>query len=304
MTERKQQGPQGRAAAPAAGPGARRRLRGAAGRQRARRLREPGAARAAARTRHQRPRRRVRHRTRLRHLPQPGACSTRSSPRPPAARRTRIDPVLLDLLRLGAYQLLRTRVGAHAAVATTVELAGIEFDSARAGFVNGVLRTIAGRDEASWVAELAPDRSQRPGRSRRVRTRPPALDRPGLRRRARRRCRRTRGAAGQRRRAPAGAPGGPPGRADRRRAGRRRAAAPSAATRRTRCTWPAATPAGWPRSATGPRWSRTRAASWCARALTLRAGRRRHRTLAGPLRRAGRQGRAAGRPRRPDAAPG
>lgn len=45
--------------------------------------------------------------------------------------------MLLDLLRLGAYQLLRTRVDAHAAVSTTVDQAGIEFDSARAGFVNG-----------------------------------------------------------------------------------------------------------------------------------------------------------------------
>ena len=64
--------------------------------------------------------------------------------------------MLLDLLRLGTYQLLRTRVDAHAAVSTTVEQAGIEFDSARAGFVNGVLRTIATRDEQSWVDELAP----------------------------------------------------------------------------------------------------------------------------------------------------
>ncbi|MBU3750778.1 MAG: RsmB/NOP family class I SAM-dependent RNA methyltransferase [Mycobacterium sp.] len=67
-----------------------------------------------------------------------------------------IDPVLLDLLRLGAYQLLRTNVAQHAAVSTTVEQAGIEFDSARAGFVNGVLRAISRRDESSWVAELAP----------------------------------------------------------------------------------------------------------------------------------------------------
>ncbi len=67
-----------------------------------------------------------------------------------------IDPVLLDLLRLGSYQLLRTNVAPHAAVATTVEQAGIEFDSVRAGFVNGVLRNISRRDEASWVAELAP----------------------------------------------------------------------------------------------------------------------------------------------------
>jgi 16S rRNA (cytosine967-C5)-methyltransferase len=74
----------------------------------------------------------------------------------------KIDAVLLDLLRLGTYQLLRTRVEPHAAVSTTVEQAGIEFDSARAGFVNGVLRTIAGRDEASWVNELAPDAATDP----------------------------------------------------------------------------------------------------------------------------------------------
>jgi 16S rRNA (cytosine967-C5)-methyltransferase len=90
-----------------------------------------------------------------------GTCRTRglldaiiakAADRPPE----KIDAVLLDLLRLGAYQLLRTRVEQHAAVDTTVEQAGIEFDSARAGFVNGVLRTIAGRDEQSWVEELAP----------------------------------------------------------------------------------------------------------------------------------------------------
>jgi 16S rRNA (cytosine967-C5)-methyltransferase len=90
-----------------------------------------------------------------------GTCRTRglldaviahAAGRPP----DRIDPVLLELLRLGTYQLLRTRVDAHAAVSTTVEQAGIEFDSVRAGFVNGVLRTIAGRDEQSWVDELAP----------------------------------------------------------------------------------------------------------------------------------------------------
>ena len=74
----------------------------------------------------------------------------------------KIDPVLLDLLRLGAYQVLRTRVDDHAAVSTTVEQAGIEFDTARAGFVNGVLRTIARRDEASWLTELAPPMASDP----------------------------------------------------------------------------------------------------------------------------------------------
>jgi 16S rRNA (cytosine967-C5)-methyltransferase len=96
-----------------------------------------------------------------------GTCRTRglldaiigkAADRPPE----NIDPVLLDLLRLGAYQLLRTRVEQHAAVSTTVEQAGIEFDSARAGFVNGVLRTIARRDEQSWVNELAPSAGSDP----------------------------------------------------------------------------------------------------------------------------------------------
>lgn len=96
-----------------------------------------------------------------------GACRTRGlldAIIEAAAGRSpdKIDPVLLDLLRLGTYQLMRTRVGQHAAVSTTVEQAGIEFDSARAGFVNGVLRTIAGRDEKSWVAELAPDAATDP----------------------------------------------------------------------------------------------------------------------------------------------
>ena len=90
-----------------------------------------------------------------------GACRTRGlldAVIAAAANRPvdQIDPVLLDLLRLGSYQLLRTNVAEHAAVSTTVEQAGLEFDSVRAGFVNGVLRKIAGRDEASWVAELAP----------------------------------------------------------------------------------------------------------------------------------------------------
>ena len=73
-----------------------------------------------------------------------------------------IDPVLLDLLRLGVYQLLRTRVEPHAAVDTTVEQAAIEFDTARAGFVNGVLRNVGARDEASWVEELAPPAASDP----------------------------------------------------------------------------------------------------------------------------------------------
>jgi 16S rRNA (cytosine967-C5)-methyltransferase len=69
----------------------------------------------------------------------------------------RIEPPLLDALRLGAYQLLRTRVPPHAAVDTTVELVRVDAGSRSAGFVNAVLRRVGERSEAAWVDRLAPD---------------------------------------------------------------------------------------------------------------------------------------------------
>ena len=53
-----------------------------------------------------------------------------------------IDGDLLDILRLGTYQLLRTRVPQHAAVSTSTELARAERGQGSTGFVNAVLRTI------------------------------------------------------------------------------------------------------------------------------------------------------------------
>ncbi|MBP2472871.1 16S rRNA (cytosine967-C5)-methyltransferase [Crossiella equi] len=73
-----------------------------------------------------------------------------------------VDGVALDALRLGAYQLLRTRVPAHAAVASTVDLVRIALGTGAGGFVNAVLRRVAEQDEESWVAELAPDPDQDP----------------------------------------------------------------------------------------------------------------------------------------------
>jgi len=78
-----------------------------------------------------------------------GACSDRPL--------SDVDGLLLDALRLGAYQLLRTRIPAHAAVASTVDLVRAGQGSGAAGFVNAVLRRITEQDEASWVDELAPD---------------------------------------------------------------------------------------------------------------------------------------------------
>ncbi|MET9215733.1 MULTISPECIES: RsmB/NOP family class I SAM-dependent RNA methyltransferase [unclassified Nocardia] len=67
-----------------------------------------------------------------------------------------IDGPILDILRLGVYQLLRTRTGAHAAVDTSVDLARAEFGQGRAGFVNAVLRRAGEKTAEEWVAELAP----------------------------------------------------------------------------------------------------------------------------------------------------
>jgi 16S rRNA (cytosine967-C5)-methyltransferase len=73
----------------------------------------------------------------------------------------RIDPPARDGLRLGAYQLLHTRVPAHAAVATTVDLVRAVAPAA-AGFANAVLRRITERDLASWLAAVAPARDVDP----------------------------------------------------------------------------------------------------------------------------------------------
>ncbi len=75
------------------------------------------------------------------------ACVTRSV--------TEVEPEVRDLLRLGAYQLLRTRVPPHAAVTTTVDLARTVGLARAAGFVNAVLRKVGARDWAGWTDHLA-----------------------------------------------------------------------------------------------------------------------------------------------------
>lgn len=69
----------------------------------------------------------------------------------------KLDPPVLDVLRLGAHQLLSTRVGAHAAVATSVDLAKSVAGPRVSGYVNAVLRRVATRDLDSWLALIAPD---------------------------------------------------------------------------------------------------------------------------------------------------
>jgi 16S rRNA (cytosine967-C5)-methyltransferase len=77
-----------------------------------------------------------------------GMCSDR-----PVAK---IDTPLLNVLRLGAHQLLGTRIPPHAAVGTAVDLARSVAGPGQAKFANAVLRKVAARDLEAWLAIVAP----------------------------------------------------------------------------------------------------------------------------------------------------
>ena len=83
-----------------------------------------------------------------------GACSDR--------RVDRMDPPVREVLRLGVHQLLGTRIAAHAAVATSVDLAKDVAGPRTAGFVNAVLRRVSTRDLDAWMTAVAPDRRADP----------------------------------------------------------------------------------------------------------------------------------------------
>ncbi len=68
-----------------------------------------------------------------------------------------LDPPLLDALRLGAHQLLRTRIPAHAAVSATVDLVRLRVGPGPSRYANAVLRRIATRDLDQWLHIVAPD---------------------------------------------------------------------------------------------------------------------------------------------------
>jgi 16S rRNA (cytosine967-C5)-methyltransferase len=73
-----------------------------------------------------------------------------------------LDPRVLDLLRLGAYQLIDLRVPSHAAVDTTVDLTRGIVGTGASGLVNAVLRKVAaGGDRAQWLAALGAEGDDR-----------------------------------------------------------------------------------------------------------------------------------------------
>ncbi|GAB3864822.1 transcription antitermination factor NusB [Nocardioides maradonensis] len=71
----------------------------------------------------------------------------------------KVEVTVLDVLRMGAHQLLSMRVPTHAAISTSVDLARDRKGQGAGGFVNAVLRSVAKRDLDDWLAELAPGSS-------------------------------------------------------------------------------------------------------------------------------------------------
>jgi 16S rRNA (cytosine967-C5)-methyltransferase len=70
-----------------------------------------------------------------------------------------VEVPVRDVLRLGAYQVLRTRIPPHAAVGTTVDLVRAIGNSRASGFVNAVMRRLTRADWDDWTNKLGHDSS-------------------------------------------------------------------------------------------------------------------------------------------------
>ncbi|MFF0576600.1 RsmB/NOP family class I SAM-dependent RNA methyltransferase [Streptosporangium saharense] len=73
-----------------------------------------------------------------------------------------IDPPLLDAIRLGVHQLLKTRVPPHAAVGTTVDLVRLRVGTGASKYANAVLRKVANRSLDQWIPIVAPEAERDP----------------------------------------------------------------------------------------------------------------------------------------------
>lgn len=73
-----------------------------------------------------------------------------------------LDPAALDVLRLGAYQLLVLGTPAHAGVSTSVDLARRAIGPGVSRLVNAVLRRVSAQPLPVWVDRVAPAESVDP----------------------------------------------------------------------------------------------------------------------------------------------
>lgn len=68
---------------------------------------------------------------------------------------TTLQPAVIDVLRLGAHQLLSMRVPSHAAVAASVDLAGSAVGEHTTGLVNAICRRLDEHDMPGWLGLLS-----------------------------------------------------------------------------------------------------------------------------------------------------
>jgi 16S rRNA (cytosine967-C5)-methyltransferase len=69
----------------------------------------------------------------------------------------RIDPQVLDVLRLGAHQLIGMRVPTHAAADQTVGLSKVVAGAGAGGFVNAVMRRMSEQTFEQWQEAVVPE---------------------------------------------------------------------------------------------------------------------------------------------------
>ena len=72
-----------------------------------------------------------------------------------------LQPAIVDVLRLGAHQLLGMRTPTHAAVSTSVDLAGVALGERTTGVVNAIIRKVAAKDLDGWLEELTAPMGER-----------------------------------------------------------------------------------------------------------------------------------------------
>ncbi|MGO4957760.1 RsmB/NOP family class I SAM-dependent RNA methyltransferase [Luteococcus sp. Sow4_B9] len=72
-----------------------------------------------------------------------------------------LQPAIVDVLRLGTHQLLGMRTPTHAAVSTSVDLAGIALGERTTGVVNAIIRKVAQKSLDEWLDELTAGMGER-----------------------------------------------------------------------------------------------------------------------------------------------
>lgn len=71
-----------------------------------------------------------------------------------------VDPPVLDVLRLGAHQILSMRIPSHAAVSTCVDLVRSSVGHKPVAFTNAVLRKISQNDLDAWLTRATRGKSK------------------------------------------------------------------------------------------------------------------------------------------------